>query len=227
MFAEGTPSPSTPRTPPSSCSCSSRVRRSGRQRYRSTRSTRADELVYVLARADIRVCFATERHRDQTLWATLMSVARRLDRLELCVALSPVDGDALQLGAVARVRRRRRPTRSLRPHATRRCPATPVRSSSRRAPPVARRRSHCQARRWRTVVAAPPTGRSSRTAVGTCMRCPSFTWAAASPRWRPPSPAGAPRSSCRRFSPAALCTALEQRARHRRPGRADDADLDR
>jgi fatty-acyl-CoA synthase len=54
----------------------------------------ADELAYVLDRAAIRICFAADRHRDQPLWATLTSVAARLDSLELCVALGPSDADA-------------------------------------------------------------------------------------------------------------------------------------
>jgi fatty-acyl-CoA synthase len=55
----------------------------------------ADELTYVLARAGIKICFAADRHRDQSLWETLTSVAEHLDRLELRVALGPVDGDVL------------------------------------------------------------------------------------------------------------------------------------
>ena len=55
----------------------------------------ADELAYVLDRAAIRICFAADRHRDQPLWTTLKSVAPRLDRLERCVALSPLEGDAV------------------------------------------------------------------------------------------------------------------------------------
>ena len=54
----------------------------------------ADELAYVLARAGVRICFAADRHRDLPLWQTLTSVAERLDRLESCVALSPVGGGA-------------------------------------------------------------------------------------------------------------------------------------
>jgi fatty-acyl-CoA synthase len=56
---------------------------------------KADDLVYVLGRAKIRICFAVDRHRDQALWATLASVADRLDHLQLCIALSPVDTQAL------------------------------------------------------------------------------------------------------------------------------------
>jgi fatty-acyl-CoA synthase len=52
----------------------------------------ADELAYVLARAEVRICFVADRHREQSLWTTLTSVAQRLDRLERCVALGPVDG---------------------------------------------------------------------------------------------------------------------------------------
>jgi fatty-acyl-CoA synthase len=54
----------------------------------------ADELAYVLGRAGVRICFAADRHRDLPLWETLTSIAQRLDRLELCVALSPVGADA-------------------------------------------------------------------------------------------------------------------------------------
>jgi len=56
----------------------------------------ADELAYVLARAGVRICFAADRHRDQSPWETLTSVAERLDRLDSCVALHPVDGDPLE-----------------------------------------------------------------------------------------------------------------------------------